>query len=315
MQQHYFSLKKLLLFAALGILSVQALQAQDIITRWNFNGPAADQVPGGAESPLTQSGFGVAALAGGTTATFASGVASGGSSDPETSAPPNYGWNSSTYPALGAAPKTAGVEFHVSTANFENIIFSFDQRLSNTAANTWMVQYCLDVTATEPVWWDSELFTFVPQPTGTGDTWFNQRTVQLSTVFALNNNENAGFRIVSDFDPVTGNYLAARSTSSYGPAGTSRFDMVTVSGSLITSLTENKFDKVKFIHNGDQLQMQFNQQVTLRVRLLNASGALIAENAFTGSEMSLPIQQAKGLLLVQMIDNDGKTQTKKLIVQ
>lgn len=315
MQQHYNSLKRLVFFFALGILSVQALHAQDIITRWNFNGPAADQVPGGAESPLTQTGIGIAALAGGTTATFASGVASGGSSDPETSAPPNYGWNSSTYPALGAAPKTAGVQFHVSTANFENIIFSFDQRLSNTAANSWMVQYCLDVNATEPVWMDAELFTFVPQPTGTGDTWFNQRTVYFSTVNALNNNINAGFRIVSDFDPLTGNYLAARSTSSYGPAGTSRFDMVTVSGSLITSIAENNFDKMSLRQNGQQLQMQFNQIVDLKVRLINTSGAVIAEEAFTGSELNLPLHQVKGLVLVQMIDNEGKSLTKKIIVQ
>lgn len=314
MQQLYTSLKKLLLFAALGILSAHSLQAQDVITRWNFNGPAADQVPGGAESPLTQTGFGVAALAGGTTATFASGAASGGSSDPEVTAPPNYGWNSATYPAQGTAPKTAGVQFNVSTLNFENIIFSFDQRLSNTAANTWVVQYCLDVTATEPLWADAQVFTFVPQPTGTGDTWFNQRTVYLSTVSALNNNANAGFRIVSDFDPTTGTYLAARSTSNYGPAGTSRYDMVTVSGSLGTSLDESNFPTVQLIQSGQQLYIQFNRVVSMDLRLMNATGALIAEKAFNGSQLILPLNQAKGLLLLQMNDKRGRIQTKKLIV-
>jgi predicted aspartyl protease len=200
---------------------------EGLIAQWNFNGPSADEVPGGPESPEPSVGVGTANLAGGTTASFASGVASGGSSDPETTVPPNYAWNTTTYPAQGTNPKTAGVQFNVSTVGYQDITFMFDQRLSNTAANTWVVQYTLDASASSPEWLDAEMFTFEPQETGTGDVWYNQRTVDLSAVTGLNNNPNVGVRIVSDFDPVAGEYLAARSTSTYGPNGTSRFDMVT----------------------------------------------------------------------------------------
>ncbi len=290
------------------------VNAQEVITRWNFNGPAADQVPGGAEAPATVIGNGLAMLAGGTTATFASGVASGGSSDPETTSPPNYGWNSTTYPAQGTAPKTAGVQFNVSTAGYENISFIFDQRLSNTAANTWMVQYCANVSESNPVWVDAQLFTVVPQPTGTGDTWFNQRTVDFASVPGLSNNANAGFRIVSDFDPTSGNYLAARSTSTYGPAGTSRFDMVTISGTLITATPEIELNQPMVFVNNNQIVVQSTQINTVEVVISDVSGRIVDQiSAHTGS-ISIPASHLKGLYFVTITDSNKKQFTKKIFI-
>lgn len=225
-----------LLLVSFLLLTSLNVFAQITITRWNFNGTAADAVAGGPTSPTPTEGIGSASLLNGVTATFASGTASGGSSDPVTTTPDNFGWNTSTYAALGTENKLRGVQFNVSTVNYEGIKFIFDQRLSNTANNTYVVQYSTNGSN----WIDAETFTFTPAETGTGDTWYNLRTVDLTAVTALNNNPNASFRIVSAFDPTTNDYRAARSTSTYGTGGTVRFDMVTLTAE--SSLSIPKFD-------------------------------------------------------------------------
>jgi hypothetical protein len=218
-------MKKYFLVSLLTLASATVARG-DLITQWNFNSNPPDASTGtGTTAPSI--GTGTASLLGGTTATFASGDASGGSTDPLVG--DDSGWNTSSYPASGAGNRTAGVQFSVSTVGFEDIIFNFDQRLSNTANNTWRVQYSTDGTS----FTDSTLFTFTPAETGTGDVWYNTRTVDLSAISGLDNNPNATFRIVSEFDPGAGNYLAARSTSTYTTSGTSRFDMVTVSGTPV----------------------------------------------------------------------------------
>ena len=65
----------------------------------------------------------------------------------------------------------------------------------------------------------------------------------LSAVPGVNDNSNFVFRIVAEFQSTaTGSgsaaYVAANApTSSYAPAGTTRFDMVTVSGTAILAAT------------------------------------------------------------------------------
>lgn len=184
--------------------------ASTTITQWTFDGDVT--------TPST--GTGTATLLGGTTATFAAGRTGN----------PDRGWNTTSYPAQGTGNKTAGVEFAVSTAGFQDLTFSFNIRHSNTAANTIVVQYSTDgITFV-----DAQTFTFTPAPTGTGDTWYD-RSVDLSTITALNDNPNAKFRVVSAFDPVAGEYLASRSTSTYGSGGTMRYDNVTITGSPLVA--------------------------------------------------------------------------------
>ena len=229
-----------------------ASMGQITITQWNFNGATASTVPGGTSSPAPSIGAGSAGLVGGVTPVspatdFSSGASSGGSSDPVVTTPnTNFAWGTTAYAALGAENKQRGVQFNVSTANYSGITFKFDQRLSNTTSNTWVVQYTTNRLAANPVWVDAQTFTFTPAPTGTGDTWYNQRSVDLSAVTALNNNDVAAFRIVEAFDPVLNDYTAATSTSTYGTGGTSRFDMVTViaAASLATPQHAAQDDRV-----------------------------------------------------------------------
>jgi len=202
---------KLSLIATLFAISSIANGA--IVTQWNFNNSSA--------TPSTGTGI-LTTIGGVTNPTFNSGA---GSSDPLGTG--DLGFQTTTYPAAGQDNKTAGIQVNTSTAGLNDIIISWDQRHSNTAANTVRFQYTIDASIATPLWVDGPLFTFIPAPSGTGDTWFNGRTADLSTVPAVNNNANFAFRVVTEFDPVAGDYLGSRSTSAYG-GGTMRFDMVTV---------------------------------------------------------------------------------------
>lgn len=186
----------------------------DVITQWNFNAIT----PGNIATATPSTGAGAISLVGGTT-TPTSGSSGTGSSDPNL---PNLAFQTTTYPAQGAASGTAGVQFLVSTVGFGSIGISFDTRHSNTSSAFLQVQYTIDGV------------NFVDLAGGVfqanlGDTWFNNRSVDLSGIAGVANNANFGFRIVSIFAPGTSAYAASNPASTYA-GGTLRYDMVTVTG-------------------------------------------------------------------------------------
>jgi hypothetical protein len=193
-----------------GLLLVATAARADLITQWTFNSLPFDGLSStGTTTPET--GVGTLLTVGGVT--NPSFNAGDGSSDPA-AALDDSGYQTSNYPALGVGNKTGGIEFAVSTLGFTGIQVSFDNRHSNTSANTLRLQYSVDGST----FTDSLQYTFVPAATGTGDTWYNTRSADLSGILGLNNNANAKFRVVTEFDPGTGNYLASRSTSMERPA-------------------------------------------------------------------------------------------------
>jgi hypothetical protein len=201
-----------------------------VITQWNFNGPSATTVPGGNLSPTPSVGTGLASLIGGVTAevTFGSGAVNGGSSDPAGGAPPNYGWQTTTYAATGTESGLRGVQFNVSTVGYQDIIINWDQRHSNTSSRFVQFLYSLDGTS----FTNAGLLNDGVFVGAAGDTWFNNRTVSLTSIAGAADNPNFAFRIVAIFDPNGTNYVASNTTSNYA-GGTWRFDMVGVSGSAI----------------------------------------------------------------------------------
>jgi len=207
------------LWAAALLSGPATTHAQITITQWNFNSNPADANTGtGITAPST--GTGTASLAGSTTATFASGDANGGSTDPATG--DDSGWNLSSFAPQGTADRSQGAQFLVSTVGFQNINVRWDQRHSNTAPRHVQLQY----TTNGSTWTD-----FGSPFLGTaGDTWFNNRSADLSAITAANNNPNFGIRIVAAFAPATSAYAASNATSSYSTTGTWRLDMVTVTG-------------------------------------------------------------------------------------
>jgi len=195
-----------------------------VIALWNFNSVSPDASVGtGVSSPSL--GSGTAALIGGTTATFATG--SGG--DPASAGNDNSGWNTTSYPAATANNKTAGVQFNVSTVGKQNIVVTWDERVSNTGSKYARLQYTTNGT------------TFVDFPTATAinaATVFESKTNNLSGLVGVNNNPNFAFRIVAEFESSAANtsnsnYVGA--AGAYGTTGTVRFDMVTVIGTTISA--------------------------------------------------------------------------------
>jgi len=195
-----------------------------IIAQWNFNSVSADTNVGtGVTSPSI--GSGTAALIGGTTATFATGSAG----DPASSGSDNSAWNTTAYPAATANNKTSGVQFNVSTVGKQNLVVSWDERVSNTGSKYVRLQYTTNGT------------TFFDFPTATAvnaATVFESKTNNLSAFVGVNNNPNFAFRIMAEFESsaantVNTNYVGAAGT--YGTSGTIRFDMVTVIGTTISA--------------------------------------------------------------------------------
>jgi hypothetical protein len=204
---------------------VVATAGADVVTQWNFNGTSATTVPGGAASPTASTGVGTASFVGGVTGSFASGTSNGGSSDPVTTTPNNYGWGITTFAAQGAENNGRGVQFNVSTVGFDSVVVSYDLRHSNTSSRYENFQYSIDGGTS----WVS----FATFDGNAGDTWFNNRTIDLSSVAGVANNANFAFRVVATFGPAGGGYVASNGTSTYATTGTWRFDMVTVSGNLV----------------------------------------------------------------------------------
>jgi len=259
----------LFLFCSLTI-NLFCLSAQTTIAFWDFNFGNDATTSTGTNVPAI--GSGTIINIGGTTNTYAAGH----SSDPNSS--DNSGYNTTNYPAQNTNPKTAGIQINVNTTGLDDIQLEFWHRLSNTAANTWVLQYTLDVTQSVPVWVDAQTYTFTPQSTGTGDTWYF-RSYDFSSVTGLNNNPNAAFRFVSDFDPIAGQYLAAKSTSTYSTSGTSRFDMIRIyaapntSNVSLTNATYSVLENVGVVNVGVQLTAAGGDQVKVKLKWLNGTTA------------------------------------------
>lgn len=197
------------------VASLAAATAQaDTLVQWTFNGPQDETASTGSLVPAV--GVGTAAAAGLSSA-FASGNASGGSSDPETTNN-DSGWNLSGFAAQGTASGSRGALFQVSTLGWQEVVIRYDLRHSNTAPAHELLQYTLDGRN----FVDGASFV-----ASAGDTWFNGRTLDLSSVAGASNNPLFAFRVMASFGP-TGQYLPSNPASLYGSSGTWRLDMVTV---------------------------------------------------------------------------------------
>lgn len=219
----------------LGIAAVAfglATAPAQTISLWDFNANTFSASGGSTNSPNPALGFGTASAIGGTTTSFASGNSNGGSTDPDTTSN-DLGWGITTFTAAGGLNKSAGVQFNVSTLGYTDIKLAFDLRHSNTSSRYERVQYSLDGVN----FLDTGGFTGAA-----GDTWFNNRSVDLTGITGVANNANFAFRIVSEWESTaTGSgvnaFLASNASSTYAASGTWRLDMVTVSGVIVPEPT------------------------------------------------------------------------------
>lgn len=131
---------------------------------------------------------------------------------------------------------------NASTVGFNSPAFtalnvSFDLRLSNTSSRWYRTDYTVDGTN-----WTLGNPTRLGVAANSGDTWFQNLSLDINDISALNNS-SFGFRVVSVFstDAFTEansstNFLAnsayevaRNTTSTYNSSGTWRFDNVTLS--------------------------------------------------------------------------------------
>ncbi len=211
------------LFLILLLLMALRLDAQVTITQWTFEGNTI--------TPST--GTGTAAVIGGVTSAYSTSGVGG-----------TIGWQTTNYPAQGTGSGIGGTQFDVSTAGFQNIILTWDQRHSNSAANRIRLKYSLDGTtwvdfqATSANATNAKSAIDVGFDNGryladAGDTWY-VRSANFSSITGANNNSKFAVRIVSEFADGA-SYLASTSTSAYASTGTLRFDNVTFSGTAIAN--------------------------------------------------------------------------------
>lgn len=146
----------------------------------------------------------------------------------------------------GSSNESNGVQFASSTLGFQNITFTWDQRWSNTAANTVRLQYTTDGTTWISFTMTAGNTTFCNgningngcfESNTTGDE-FRRTTVNLSAIPAVNNNPNFGVRILASYYQATGQFRQVSTPGSVAnPAGTWRFDNVSFNGTLLPGPT------------------------------------------------------------------------------
>jgi uncharacterized protein len=191
---------------------------------WNFNDNDAI-VDGGVNG-------GTLSLIGGVTnptGTFAGSPLDSGS--------PNWGFQTTTYPAQGTGNLTAGIMFNTPTTGYMNIVVLFDVRWSNTASKYLRFQYTYDGTT-----WLNGPQLVAPG----GDTWWSSQNISnpegdvrffISFYGDTNadNNPNFAFRILAEFAPGEDNYHGARdgNAAGYRTTGTLRYDLVEVRGEVV----------------------------------------------------------------------------------
>jgi hypothetical protein len=150
--------------------------------------------------------------------------------------PPNWGLQTTNYPAQGQNPGQAGIVVSVPTTGYRNIVVKFDLRWSNTASKFLAVEYTTNGGAN---WTRARVLEARRGDRWHGDTEANGGygalvELDLSNDANANNNAQFAFRVVTIFDPNTGQYTAANfpnnPNANYGSTGTLRYDLIEILG-------------------------------------------------------------------------------------
>lgn len=195
-------MKKTFFFVCITLLG--PLKAQEVIREWNFNDQTKTAV--GSSDSVRVIGE-------------VTGVVKAASSGSK-----NYVLHTSSYAAKDKNNCTQGIEFATSTQGFTDISLSTTLKFSTTAANTWIIQACLGVSASEPEWYNIDTLGVFTKSGSNIQTQSN-----LSIYSFLNDKEHISFRIVAAFAIGETQYLPISATA-YSTRGTVQFDNIILSG-------------------------------------------------------------------------------------
>jgi hypothetical protein len=206
--------------------------AQNTIALWNYN-----TITGAPTAPLADVGTGTSQVVGSmVVATAATGMDPIINNGCGTQNGTNPGaWAFTANPGL--TNESSGVQYNVSTVGYQNILFTWDQRWSNTATNTIRVQYTLDGIVWTNFTMTSANTTFCNglidngrfQNNGVGDQ-FRRISINFSTLTGANNNANFGIRILASNFQSTTEFRQTSNNTLIATGGTWRFDNVSFQG-------------------------------------------------------------------------------------
>ena len=174
--------------------------------------------------------------------------------------PPNWGLQTTDYPAQGQDSGLAGIVVSVPTTGYQNIVVKFDVRWSNTASKFLALEYTTDGGAN---WTRARVLEARRGDRWHGDTEANGGygalvELDLSGDSAVNDNAQFAFRVVTVFDPNTGQYTAAQPGSNYSTRGTLRYDLIEVIGEAASSGPEGDVNGDGCVDDADLLIVLFN---------------------------------------------------------
>ncbi|MFZ4770386.1 MAG: hypothetical protein ACOYLO_09430 [Ferruginibacter sp.] len=266
--------------------SSYTIKAQQVIAQWNFNTPLPPDNRLITGSTLPSMGNGVIGLIGGAGPSNSSPFNAGTDNDYFTNGKDNSGWNITKFPIQSTANKTAGIQFAFNTTGFQNIILKFDEKHSNSAANTSIIQYNPD-TLNVAGWIDIQTNKISSSPSSTN---WQTHTVDFTAIPSVNNKPRMSIRVVAAFDPADGaNYVStfSQTAATYNPTGgTIRFDMITVTGSPISGCTipSTQASNPYIISNtGGQVQFSFDRGNGDSVLIICREGFAVNDFPKTGS--------------------------------
>ena len=177
---------------------------------------------------------------------------------------PNWALQTTNYPAQGENPGQAGIVVSVPTTGYQNIVVKFDVRWSNTASKFIALEYTTDGGVN---WTRARVLE-----ARRGDRWHGDAAdnggygalveLDLSADSAVNNNAQFAFRVVTIFDPNTGQYTAANfpnnPNATYSPNGTLRYDLIEILGEEASSGPEGDVNGDGCVDDADLLIVLFN---------------------------------------------------------
>jgi len=173
---------------------------------------------------------------------------------------PNWALQTTDYPAQGQDSGLAGIVVSVPTTGYQNIVVKFDVRWSNTASKFLAVEYTTDGGVN---WTRARVLEARRGDRWHGDTEANGGygalvELDLSSDANANNNAQFAFRVVTIFDPNTGQYTAAQSGSNYSTRGTLRYDLIEILGEEASGGPEGDVNGDGCVDDADLLIVLFN---------------------------------------------------------
>ena len=223
---------KRIIYLFFGLVVSTSVISQNTIALWNYN-----TITGTPPAPTADIGVGTSQVVGSlmlaTAATGMDPIINNGCGTQNGTNP--GAWSFTANP--GATNESSGVQYNVSTVGFQNILFTWDQRWSNTATNTIRVQYTLDGTTWTNFTMASANTTFCNgtidngrfQNNGVGDQ-YRRISVNFSAITGVNNNANFGVRILAAHYQTTTEFRQTSNATLVATAGTWRFDNVSFQG-------------------------------------------------------------------------------------